>query len=313
VGTLYLNGISTQLLSQWKILLLFWCAVKVKKTPNDPYSVTQSVMPLTKLVGPWDPSHVMFEQIIGSKVVFEPTFLDENYGTEDPRVVYREKTGEYFLLYSAVQQYPDHLMSRLALAVTKTPAIKSSWKRYGPLFPEIGWSKSGAMLIRDQTTGPHYLIFGDSSLWLATSTNLVNWTIQSGPFLKTRSDNFDSFLVEAGPMPLPLKDGNYLFIYNSARTGYPSNKPGWDIQYNVGYLILDKNDPSKILERSDSPILSPILGWENGTSPYLDYTPNVVFIEGWLPNGDNSFIAFYGAADSVIGVGIITVTSTEDE
>jgi hypothetical protein len=40
-------------------------------------------------------------------------------------------------------------------------------------------------------------------------------------------------------MPLPLSDGNYLFLYNSARSGYPSNKPGYDLQYNVGWAILN--------------------------------------------------------------------------
>jgi predicted GH43/DUF377 family glycosyl hydrolase len=58
---------------------------------------------------------------------------------------------------------------------------------------------------------------------------------------------FDSFLVEAGPMPLQLSDGNYLFLYNSARHGYPSKKPNWDVQYNVGYLILDENVKKKEL------------------------------------------------------------------
>ena len=88
---------------------------------------------------------------------------------------------------------------------------------------------------------------------------------------------FDSLLVEAGPMPLLLSDGNYLFLYNSARHGYPSPKPNWDVQYNVGYLILDGQvyviteittnlfkNPTTIIERSDQPIFSPDLAWEIG-------------------------------------------------
>lgn len=37
---------------------------------------------------------------------------------------------------------------------------------------------------------------------------------------------------------------NFIFTfvrYNSARHGYPSKKPNWDVQYNVGYVILDQN------------------------------------------------------------------------
>jgi len=284
-----------------------------QQDPNNPYSVTASKLSYASLIGSFNPSSVSFTNITADSVVVEPNGPSEAYGTEDPRVVYREKTGDYFLLYSAVQSNP--VVSRLALATTKTPSDKNSWQRHGPLFPDEKWSKSGAMLIRDGFTGPHYLFYGDCSIYpglqIATSNDLFNWTIQPNLLIEKRSDHFDSEIVEAGPMPLPLSDGNYLFIYNSARHGYPSKKPGWDVQYNVGFVILDKNDPTKILQRSDEPILSPVLPWEIGnTSDQLGLTPNVVFVEGWMPIGTNQFFVVYGAADSVTGAGIITVTIT---
>jgi len=217
------------------------------------------------------------------------------------------------MLYSAVQDYHNGtIMSRLALATTTNPSTKN-WKRHGILFPNLGhggWSKSGAMLIREKP--PHYLFFGDSSyepgLQVATSNDLLNWSLRPGTMLDMRKDKFDSALVEAGPMPLPLSDGNYLFIYNSARKGFPSIKPNFDFQYNVGFAILDKDDPTKVLQRSEFPIISPILAWEKGTLPNLHLTPNVVFLEGWIPYGPNNrFLVFYGGADSVVGVGIVDV------
>lgn len=39
-----------------------------------------------------------------------------------------------------------------------------------------------------------------------------------------RPNMFDSVLVESGPPPLKLTNGNYFFIYNSARYGYPSTQ-----------------------------------------------------------------------------------------
>uniref|UniRef100_A0A6B2L8N7 Glycosyl hydrolase family 32 N-terminal domain-containing protein n=1 Tax=Arcella intermedia TaxID=1963864 RepID=A0A6B2L8N7_9EUKA len=285
-----------------------------QENPNDPYSVTPSKLAYVELQGPLNLNNITFTNLTADSVVLEPDGPEEAYGTEDPRIVYRERTGEYFMLYSAVQAQPS-VIPRLALAVSKTPQVKGSWKRYGPLFPQEKNSKSGAMLIRDGFPGPHYLFFGDSSLYpglqTATSTDLLHWDIQPQLLLQTRKNYFDSALVEAGPMPLPLSDGNYLFIYNSARHGFPSIKPGWDLQYNVGWVILDKDDPTKILQRSDEPILSPELGWEKGDAPYLGLTPNVVFLEGWipLPSQNNTFLAFYGGADSVMGAGIITVTT----
>lgn len=117
-----------------------------------------------------------------------------------------------------------------------------------------------------------------------------------------RSDHFDSLMVEGGPPPLKLSDGNLLYIYNSARTGFPSPKPGYNLQYNVGWLILDGTNPTRIIQRSEVPLLSPELSWEVGMDLL---TPNVVFLEGLVSYPDasatNSFLGFYGAADQVVG------------
>jgi len=66
----------------------------------------------------------------------------------------------------------------------------------------------------------------------------------------------------------------------------------------------------KILQRSEQPLLSPELAWETGTGDYLGLTPNVVFVEGWIPHDSkpDHFVIFYGAADSVIGAAILSVT-----
>lgn len=104
--------------------------------------------------------------------------------------------------------------------------------RFGALFPELAWSKSGAALFRDHP--PHYLIWGDSTLapglHVATSSDGLSWQQLPGLLLGTRSTFFDSHLVESGPPPLRLRSGHYLFLYNSARSGFPSVKPGYDLQ-----------------------------------------------------------------------------------
>ncbi len=40
--------------------------------------------------------------------------------------------------------------------------------------------------------------------------------------------------------------------------------PSYSEQYTVGFLILDKNDPTQILQRSEQPILIPDMAWEIG-------------------------------------------------
>jgi len=281
---------------------------------SDVYQTQPSVINYANVKGSLD-GDFQFAPITDLSIVIEPEGMESSYGTEDPRAVYREKDQTYYILYSAVENTTGNIpISKLALATTKTPAIKSSYVLHGPIFPEVRWSKSGALLIRDGYSGPSYLYWGDSTdfpgIQLATTTDLLNYTYHDGIFIPVRKNFFDSMLVEAGPMPLLLSNGHYLFLYNSGRHGYPSKKPDWDVQYNVGWVILDGQDPTKILARSSEPILSPELAWEKGDAPYLGLTPNVVFVEGWVrhPTKKDTFILFYGAADSAVGAAELTVT-----
>jgi len=188
------------------------------KNSSTPYDITPSVLALTSLSTPWNPDSIHFKTITSSSVIFKPESENENYGTEgsisslffshfisDPRLTYSTKTKLYYLLYTAAQKYENgSVVARLSLATT--PQIGKEWTRHGPLFQEA-WSKSGAMLIRE--TPPHYLIYGDSTIYpgleLATSEDLIHWTRQDSLFMEVRKDHFDSVLVESGPMPLPLR------------------------------------------------------------------------------------------------------------
>ena len=76
------------------------------------------------------------------------------------------------------------------------------------------------------------------------------------------------------------------------------------MQYNIGWAILDEEDPTTILERAREPLLSPELVWEVGTN---NLTPNVVFCEGWEQVDVNKFILYYGASDTAIGAALLTV------
>jgi len=118
--------------------------------------------------------------------VFDSEETWENYGTEDPRVAYRSDDQTYYMMYSAVEQFPDKVVSMLSLAKTKTPWIKASWDRKGFVFPDISWSKSGALIFRD--TAPHYLIWGDDYLRMAITNDLKTFSNLPGKFLEIRSD-----------------------------------------------------------------------------------------------------------------------------
>lgn len=275
---------------------------------SDPYATSSSVLALTDATKPLltDPTSVVFSSSDDPQA---------NYGTEDPRLVeVQTDDGErtFWMTYTAAHQFANgSVVAKLSLASSPSLA-KGSWKVLGEMLPDIPYSKSGAMVLRGQGL-PTAMIFGDSSLVPGLQLALhqggapfINWTVQPGIYLPVRQDHFDSHLVEAGPPPLPLADGSHqIFFYNSARAGYPSPKPGYSLQYNIGYVILDSG--LKIVQRSALPILSPQLPWERGTDGSLALTPNVVFCNGAVALGNNSFRLFYGGADSVIGTALVTV------
>jgi hypothetical protein len=131
-------------------------------------------------------------------------------------------------------------------------------------------TKSGALLLRPSP--PHYLYWGDSHIHLAVSQDLVTFNTTVDTFIAPRVGGFDDGLVEAGPSPQLLSDGNYIFFHNSASA---SNNA-----YHAEYVILNGTHPdAPYLERAQAPILSPLYDFELGVAPAECNVANVVFLE----------------------------------
>ena len=91
----------------------------------------------------------------------------------------------------------------------------------------------------------------------------------------------------ASAPPIKTKDGWLLFYH-----AMDKNDPG---RYKVGALLLDLNDPSKVLYRSTSPLLEPNEWYEN------DWKPGIVYANGAVVKDGTLFI-YYGGGDKHIGV-----------
>ena len=72
-------------------------------------------------------------------------------------------------------------------------------------------------------------------------------------------------------------------------------------KYSIGAILLDRDDPSKILKRSPEPILSAFDRDRNG------YVPNVVYTCGAMRVGDKLFVP-YGLADSSVAFAFIPIS-----
>ena len=235
----------------------------------------------------------VFSNITADSVVFGPASTFDEYGTEDPRVTYDPATGLYYMFYTSYG--PNNVL--LSLATSPNPTSANQWTRYGAVFPGIEGSKSAALLIRD--TPPHYLLWGDTNIQIANSTNLTSWPDAGSILLTPRSDNFDSELVESGPNPLLLSTGDYLFLYNSA------NADG----YHPSWAILNGTDPAQVIARAEFPLFSPDFLWEQGLPPWTCNVPNVAFLQGVaVTEAADYFRVYFGGADTVVGSALIQVT-----
>jgi len=222
-------------------------------------------------------------------VLSPETDYEKDGGVEDPRLV---KFGDmYYLTYTGYNKKD----AQLCLATSRDLI---HWERKGVILPaykgnwNVGWTKSGA-IVPEKIQGKYWMYFLGTSadkadqMGLAYSTDLIHWTeATQTPVLPRRPGQFDSRVVEPGPPPIITKDGIVL-IYNAADD---------KLVYRTAVAVFDRNDPSKLLSRSDKPIFAPEKDWEK-----VGQVPNVVFVEGMVHQGSR-YLLYYGAADKYIGV-----------
>lgn len=232
-------------------------------------------------------------------------------GLEDPRLV--KIRDMFYLTYTGYNNQggsgthatgPIHGDAQLCMA---TSPDLIHWKRHGVIMPaykgkwNVGWTKSGAIV--PEKIGDKYWMYylADDAhqltqMSIANSDDLLHWTdVLDHPVLASRPRMFDSQVVEPGPAPVITDDG-ILLIYNGADD---------HSVYRTGWVLFDKKDPTKVLARAQQPIFEPLHKWEK-----VGQVPNVVFVEGLVPDG-NRWLFYYGGADKYIGVASARFTNRE--
>ncbi|NHN56952.1 glycosylase [Calidifontibacter sp. DB0510] len=247
----------------------------------------------------WSTDGFTFER--EAEPVLSPSEEYDRFGCEDPRVT--EIDGTYYLTYTGWDR--EHALLCLA-----TSTDLRQWTKHGPLFPDFDtfqpqgndrpgpWSKAGGIL-PVQVDGKWLMYFGEGSIWLATSTDLLHWTPvtpdSEPPIMAPRRGTFSDFLVEVGPQPLVTDDGLILLVHNAAT----KNADG-TVRYTAGQLLIDPARPTEILAELTRPWIEP--------TTYEDthgLVSNVTFVEG-LVFFQDSWFAYYGQSDSTLAVATFT-------
>ncbi len=174
--------------------------------------------------------------------------------------------------------------------------------RNGVLFPE----RLGGRFLRLERHNRVQLPGGvttGSEIVLAESEDLINWR-HIGPVMSGRCHYWDE-LVGSGPPPVKTREG-WLHIYHGIATHFA----GANI-YQAGVVLLDLENPQRVLARSRNNILEPRESYE-----LVGQVPNVVFPSGIIIDSfdDEGFAmpnspvrVYYGAADTVVALATTTI------
>jgi len=154
------------------------------------------------------------------------------------------------------------------------------------LIPMTGSAaRNKGMALFPRKIGGRYMMVGrqdGQNLFLLTSDSLTDW--DEGKLLMTPKFAWEFVQIGNCGSPILIDEGWLLLTHGV----------GAMRQYSIGAVLLDRDDPSKIIGRTRHPVLQAEDDDRNG------YVPNVVYTCGAMRVGDQLFMP-YGISDSSIG------------
>jgi len=208
-------------------------------------------------------------------------------------------------------------VARLSSATSKD---LMKWTKQGPVFENAHkgkfldiWSKSGSVVTElvdgrlkaKKINGKYHMYWGELFVNLALSDDGIDWDPvldQNGELLhvfKPSLNEFDSHLTEPGPPALYTENG-ILLLYNGKNlSGEGATTKVPEGTYCGGQVLFDKNEPTKVLARLETPFICPDLPHEITGQ----YKAGTTFIEG-LVFFKGKWFLYYGTADSMVGLAV---------
>ena len=222
---------------------------------------------------------------------------------------------------------------KIARLFVATSTDLRHWTKHGGAFEKAyggkymnAWSKSGSIvssyvngkIVATKINGKYWMYWGDKYIWSAMSDDLLNWipveklatekqsydsmyanfNIASLKIVvPTRRGKFDNNIVEPGP-PAMLTDKGIVLLYNGRNVPRYGDTSLAEGTYAASEVLLDKNNPLKIIDRMDTWFMKPEKSYE-----ISGQVNNVCFIEG-LAQYKNRWWLYYGTADSKIAVAV---------
>ena len=214
----------------------------------------------------------------------------ETFGIEDCRVTCMDE--DYYLTFTEVSR------NGVGVGLMHT----RDWihmEHEGMIFPP---HNKDCALFPERINGRYYSLhrpsgvdLGGNFIWISESKDLKYWG-RHQCIMHTRPGKWDSARIGAGGSPRRTAEG-WLEIYHGADQNH---------RYCLGAVLFDLNDPTRVIARSDTPIMEPEMDYEkNG------FFGNVVFTNGHVVNGDKLTL-YYGASDELVCAATFSVDAILD-
>ncbi len=208
-------------------------------------------------------------------------------GSEDPRIT--EIDGRMYLTYVAFDGWSAPRVALTSISSDDFHAHRWNWTTPKLISPP-GMVDKNAVLFPEKIYGKYVMlhrIFPNIYVDFLDDLSFEGkqkWLGLSRAIAPTRF-GWDSRKVGAGAPPIKTDDG-WLLIYHAVGESDSG-------RYKIGAMLLDTHDPSKVLYRSQRPILAPDAWYENE-----GYKAGVVYPCGAVAVGDRLMV-YYGGADQV--------------
>ncbi len=207
-------------------------------------------------------------------------------GVEDPRIT--KVDNKFYMTYVA---FDGANPPRVALTSIDTQDfLNRKWDKWEKpkLISSPGMVNKNAVIFPEKINGKYVVFHRIYPNILVDYVDDLNFDkhLQGQYFIPPRKKYWDSKKIGAGAPPIKTDDG-WLFIYQSVGFADPH-------KYKIGAMLLDLENPTKVLHRTSTPIVEPVESYENE-----GFKSGVVYPCGAVTM-NNKLHVYYGGADTVV-------------
>ena len=213
-------------------------------------------------------------------------------GAEDARIVRVSNEDRLYMTYTACDR-------GLRVAITSIKVkdfLDKNWKWTRPvLISPYGQLHKNWVIFPEKINGKYAILHSISPRILIEYRD--NLDFKRGETIKSKYDGnnpdkscWDKWVRGAGAPPVKTKNG-WLLFYHAMDKDMS--------KYKVGAMLMDLNDPTKIISRAKEPVIEPKSDYENN-----GFKSGIVYVSGVIVKNGNLFV-YYGAADTYVSVATV--------